>query len=166
MIWIDYALIIIIVLSALYGFYRGIIKEILSLVGWVFSYWVALKYSHNLTGLFEGLISNEGLLYGITFAAILIITLIVCTIVSYVVGRFIKFSGMGFVDRGIGSLFGVVRGLVIVTAMVFFGNMTPLAGGQEWTQSSLIGPFNDLAMWATDFRSDVTDRKLPSIEER
>jgi len=166
MTWLDYTLIIIIVLSALYGFFRGIVKEILSLVGWVFSFWVALKYSHNLTGIFEGMIANDGLLYGVSFVALLLITLIVCMIVSYVAGKFIKLTGIGFVDRGVGAVFGIFRGLLMVTALVFFGNMTPLAAGEKWGQSMLIGPFKEIATWAMDFRTDDIKRDLPKVEER
>jgi len=166
MIWIDYTLIIIIALSALYGFFRGIVREILSLIGWVFSFWVALKYSHNLTGLFEGMGANEGLLYGVSFVALLLLTLIACTLISYVTGKFIKLSGMGFVDRGIGAVFGIFRGLLIATALVLFGKMTPLADGQQWAQSILVGPFNEIAVWAMDFRSVDASRSLPPVEER
>ena len=166
MIWLDYALIIIIAASALFGFFRGIVREILSLIGWVFSFWVALRFSHNLTGLFEGMIANEGLLYGVSFVALLIVTLIACMLVSYFVGRFVKLSGLGFVDRGIGAVFGIFRGLLIVTVLVFFGNMTPLAAGESWQQAVLIGPFKDIAVWAMDFRTTDVNKELPPVEER
>jgi len=165
MTWLDDVLIIVIVLSALFGFYRGIIKEILSLVGWVFSYWVALKYSHNLTWLFEGMVSDNGLLHGVSFVALFLITLIVFMIISLIVGRFIKLSGLGFADRGIGAAFGLARGLLIATLLVFFGNMTPLAAGETWGQSTLVGQFKEFSTWAMDFRSTDENRPLPPMEE-
>jgi membrane protein required for colicin V production len=165
MIWLDYVLIIIIALSALYGFFRGIVREILSLIGWVVSFWVALKFSHKLTGLFDGMFSNEGLLYGVSFVALLLITLIAFTIVSMIIGRFVKLTGLGLVDRGIGAVFGIGRGVLIVAALVFFGNMTPLAAGEAWNQSALIGPFKEFATWATDFRSKDANKILPPVDE-
>ncbi len=165
MTWLDYALIIIVALSALFGFYRGIVKEVLSLVGLVFSFWVALKYSQNLTGFFSGMIENDSFLYGVSFVALLLITLALWAIITFVVGRFIRLSGIGAIDRGFGAVFGVFRGLLIVTVMVFFGNMTPLAAGELWQQSVLIGPFKDVASWAMDFRSNDADRVLPPVDE-
>jgi membrane protein required for colicin V production len=165
MTWVDYVLIVAIVLSALFGFYRGIIKEILSLVGWVFSYWVALKFSHNLTGLFEDMVANKTLLQGISFAALFLVTLIVFMIISFIIGRFIRLSGLGPIDRGIGAVFGLARGALIATLLVFFGNMTPLAAGEAWSGSALVGSLSDFATWATDFRSSDKNRILPPVEE-
>lgn len=166
MIWVDYVLIAIIALSALFGLFRGIVREILSLVGWALSFWIALKYSHNLNSVFDGIIASDGLLYGVSFVTLLIISLIACAIVNYAISKFVNLSGIGFIDRGIGAVFGVFRGLLIATVLVFFGNMTPLSAGQLWSQSRLIGPFNEIATWATDFRSVDADRVLPEVEER
>ena len=166
MTWLDYVLIIVIVLSALFGFYRGIIKEILSLIGWVFSFWVALKFSQDVSGLFEGMISDSGLLYGVSFVALFLITLVVFMIISFVVGRFIKLSGLNSVDRGIGAVFGLLRGLLIATLLVFFGGTTPLSARESWQGSTLVGPFKEMADWAMDFRSTDPDHVLPPVEER
>lgn len=167
MTWFDYALIIIIALSALVGLYRGIIREILSLVGWVLSFWLAIRYSHYLSGTFEGTIANDELRYGLSYATILVVSLIVFMIASYFVGKVFSLPGVGFVNRSIGMLFGVFRGLLIATILVFFGNMTAYANDPLWKQSTLIPTFSEIATWAMDFRSKNEDgAEMPEIEER
>ncbi|HEY4731799.1 MAG TPA: CvpA family protein [Gammaproteobacteria bacterium] len=165
MTWLDYTLLIIIALSALYGFYRGIVREILSLVVWVFSFWVAVRYAHYLAGTFEGTIANDELRYGLSYAMLLIVSLIVCTIAGYFAGKIFSLPGIGFVNRSIGMLFGIFRGLLIATILVFFGNMTAYAGDPLWQQSTLIATFSKFATWAMDFRSG-DETEMPEIEER
>ena len=72
MIWVDYAIIAILVLSAGISVLRGFLKEAISLLGWVLAFWLALTFADDISGLFASTISQPSMRHGLAFFAILI----------------------------------------------------------------------------------------------
>ena len=67
MIWLDYALLTVVALSALYSVFRGFVREVMSLLGWVLSFWMAIKFSDPVAGLFDGIIESPGARFSLAF---------------------------------------------------------------------------------------------------
>ncbi|MDH5180640.1 MAG: CvpA family protein [Gammaproteobacteria bacterium] len=150
MIWVDFIIIGIIILSAIVSSIRGFVREALSLAGWVVAFWVALTFSGGLSLLFERSITDPVLRLIASFLLLFVATLIVASIVSYFSIQLVERSGMTRADRSIGVVFGVLRGILIVTAMVMFSGLTPFPQTPSWDNSFLLYYFEGLAVWLRD----------------
>jgi len=148
--WIDIAIILIIVLSAVISSIRGFAKEALSLFGWVFAFWVSMSFSSGLALMFTDTIADPILRLIVAFLMLFIASLIVSTILNYFVIQFVQRTGMMGADRSIGIVFGVLRGMLIVTAMVMFSGLTPFPQTPSWDSSFLLYYFEGFAVWLRD----------------
>src|ERR1700761_4282453 len=113
----DYAILTILFVSAVLGLVRGFLREVASLLIWVAGFWVAVCYAPSLADLFKFVkTAGDRLLLG--YGVILLLTLIVSTIVGMFLKKLVESSGSSAGDRSLGTLFGVARGVVIVTTLI------------------------------------------------
>jgi membrane protein required for colicin V production len=150
MMWLDYALLIIVALSALYSVFRGFVREVLSLIGWVLSFWVAIKFSDYVAGYLEGIIEIPGVRFAAAFLLLFLGIMIGSIFVSRLVVNLVRMGGLRGFDRFVGAGFGVARGLIIITVLVLLGGLSPLSQESVWQQSLMVPYLQKFATWATD----------------
>ena len=150
MIWLDSALLIIVGLSALYSVFRGFVREVLSLIGWVLSFWVAIKFSGHVAGYFDAYIDIPGVRFVTAFLLLFLGIMVASIFVSRLVVRLVRLGGLRGFDRFIGAGFGVARGLVIVTVLVLLGGLSPLSQETAWQQSRMVPYLQKVASWVTE----------------
>lgn len=147
MFWIDYLIIGIISLSALISLVRGFVREALSLVTWGCAFFVSSHFYPHLALYFSGF-EDQLVRNGVAIAALFIATLIVGAIVNYSISLLVQKTGLSGTDRILGICFGALRGVLIVSAILFFlDTFTPLAQSAEWKQSELIPKFRHIISW-------------------
>lgn len=146
MTWIDIAVVAIIALSALFGLFRGFVREVLSLVVWVFSFWTASRYSDALAAYF-GPIPHPDLRLAAAFLTLLLAALIAGFLVTAMAVRLIRASVLSGPDRTLGALFGLLRGVLVVTILAMV--TAPMTQTRTWDESRFAGPFKILATWAS-----------------
>ena len=146
-IWIDYCVIGLIILSALIGLLRGLIREVFSLVLWGAASWLGLHYNHGFSVYLEPVIPVSSARLVVSFLVIFIGTLVVGGMIVFLLGKLVAGTGLGGTDRLAGLLFGVARGVLIVAVLVVLAGVTPLPADPWWKQSKLIPPFQSLALW-------------------
>lgn len=152
MIWIDYLIIGIILISSLASLMRGLIKEVLSFIAWIVAFWVALRFSHQVVQWFPSSFSiPPSIQLAITFFLLLLSTLVLAAITNSFLGKLVETVGLTGVDNVLGAFFGFFRGVAIVTILVLFAGMTPIPQDPWWQSSKLIGYFQDLAIWTQSF---------------
>ena len=122
--WLDGIILGILVLSVLIGLMRGLVAEVLSLVAWIAAFWVAAVFGPDVAGLFENSISlpmaRIALGYAICFFGVLLLGMLV----RFAARRLIWSTGLSGIDRLLGVLFGFVRGVLVVTILVFLVGLT------------------------------------------
>ena len=150
MIWIDYTIIGLILISSVIGLLRGLIREAFSLVIWVVAIWVGLTFSREFSGFLEGMIDYPSARIAAAFAVLFFITLILGSLISYLLGELVKKTGLTGSDRFAGMIFGIARGLVVVAIIIMLAGLTPLPEDSWWKESVLIPPFQALAVWLRD----------------
>lgn len=150
MIWIDYTIIGLILISSVIGLLRGLIREAFSLIIWVVAIWVGLTFSREFSGFLEGLIDYPSARIAAAFAVLFFITLILGALISYLLGELVKKTGLTGSDRFAGMIFGIARGLVVVAIIIMLAGLTPLPEDSWWKESVLIPPFQALAVWLRD----------------
>lgn len=138
MIWIDYAILTIICISALVGLMRGLIREVFSLLSWIAALWVGLYFSAALSLELKEWISHSGIRVVTAFAILFLATLVLGKAVGYLIGSLIDQSPLGGVNRLGGMLFGCARGLLLVLILVLVADSLRLSHQAWWRQSQFL----------------------------
>lgn len=143
----DYVIIGMIVFSVLVSTMRGFVREALSLVAWIVSFWVAVTFYHPLADQLKPYISNASIQTGAAFLILLVGTLILGAIVNFVLSQFIEKTGLTGTDRMIGVIFGFARGVLLIAVLLLFGRLTPMPQDTWWQTSVLIPRFTPIEVW-------------------
>lgn len=146
--WVDIFVLTVLGISALLSLFRGLVREVLSLVSWVIAGWSAYKFSGPVGASLASAITMPSLRTAVAFVGILVGVLLLFGILNFLLGKLIESTGLGATDRMLGVLFGVVRGAAIVTLLVMFAGLTPLPKDPWWRQSLFLPHFEALAKLA------------------
>jgi len=150
MIWIDFTFIGLVFIFFVIGLRRGFIEEVFSLLFWLLAIWVGLGFSREFSVFLQSAISHPIARMGASFAALFVITLGFGGLIGFLLSVLTKKARLTFMDRFGGMFLGVIRGLVVVTVVVLLAGLTPLPKDSWWTKSTLIPPFQLLAVWLRD----------------
>ena len=157
----DYIVLGIISVSALLSITRGLVHEIISLLAWIIAFFVASRYSTEVEPFLFGLIENESIRMLTAFVVTFFVVLLITMLVSRLLSTLVRSVGLGLIDRILGALFGLSRGLVIVLFLVLTAGFTPLPQQPFWQQAVLSEPLEimaaDIIPWLPgDFRSLIS----------
>jgi len=150
LIWIDYAILGLIGLSAIIGLFRGLVREAFSLLTWIVAVAVAVHFSRDFASYFDSLISVPSARIAASFAVLFLVTLILGGLINFLLSELVEKTGLTGTDRLLGLLFGVARGMVVIAVLVVLAGLTPLPEDPWWNEASLIQPFESLAVWLRD----------------
>lgn len=145
LIWIDYAILTVICISALLGLMRGLIQETFSLISWIAALWVGLHYYPLLAIWLEALMPHPGIRAVTAFAVLFLITLILGKVVGYLIGTLIDQSLLRGLNRLGGLLFGGARGLLLILILILVADALELPHQDWWRQSRFLP---SLERWA------------------
>ena len=147
----DIAVLVIIALSAVLGWWRGFMYELFSLLGWVAAYIVARTSSAQLLPYIPLAIADPGLRGATAFAAMFIAILIVAAIFAWFLSKLAKFAGLAGLDGKFGAMFGVARGVLLVLALVWLGGLTNLPQQSWWKNAWSSKPLQQAAQYAKEY---------------
>src|SRR6185312_1908576 len=145
--WLDGIILVILGLSVLIGLMRGLVAELLSLVIWVAAFWLAALFGPDVAALFDNAISLPVARICLGYAICFFGVLLLGAIVRFAARKLIWSTGLTGIDRLLGVLFGFVRGVLVVTIMVFLVGLTAVTREPWWQQSSLLPQFQGTAAW-------------------
>ena len=151
MVWIDIAIIALVVLSAVLSLFRGFVKEALALASWLVALWVAMLFYADLAVVLSQWIAEPSLQNIAAFSILFISVLLLGALVNYLAGKLVAKTGLTGTDRMLGAVFGVTRGAFIVALMVLFAGLTPMPQDPWWQDSQLLGYFQEFAMWIREY---------------
>lgn len=145
--WLDYSFIGILVISIIISIFRGLTKEVLSLLIWVVAFWLAYHYVDLGAGYLEPYIELPSARHLISFVGILIASLMIGGLINFIITKLIKSTGLSVTDRFLGMFFGALRALVIIVVITFFIKATPLSEDPWWQESKLAPYSGKISEW-------------------
>ena len=154
-VWFDAVVLAALVLSLGLGIFRGLVREILSLSSWIISIWLAYVYGDDLAIVVVPWVESERLSGLIGYVVVFVTVLVLLSLVGALLLKLFRIAGLSGTSRLLGGLFGFLRGLVIVTVLLFSAEWTP-ATSQAWFRDSQIVPYFDVPL--TWFKSRVVNQ--------
>ncbi len=124
---IDIVVIVIVLISAFVALLRGLVRETFSIFEWVASAYAALRLAPIFQPMLAGIVEPPWLAWAAVFGATLLAVLIPLSILTHRFSEVVKRSEIGPVDRVLGFVFGIGRGLVVVgLAYIAYASLVPL----------------------------------------
>ncbi len=145
--WFDLTIIAILSISVVVSLFRGLIREVFSLMIWIGAFWLAWTFVDNGATWLQPYIELPSARHLIAFVALFLAALIVGGLINYLVGKMITKTGLGATDRFFGMFFGLGRGVLAVTLIILFLQATPLSQDPWWNESKLQPQFSKVANW-------------------
>lgn len=155
---IDWIIVAVLIVSSLISIKRGFAKEAMSLASWLIALIIARLFSDNLASLLTAWLANEAHRYTVAFVILFIATLIVGSLINHLLGEFIKITGLSGTDRALGTVFGLLRGIVIIVAILALGRLFAL--DQFWQDSILVPYFEPVIRWVGENLHKASDAIL------
>jgi membrane protein required for colicin V production len=130
---LDIGLIVIMLVSGLLAMVRGFMREILSIIAWILAAGATLYAYSKLLPLAKQYFNNDIVATVAVIAGVFLVTLLVVSILTVRVSDMVLDSRVGALDRTLGFLFGLGRGLIIVVvAYMFFDWLVPDRSKPDW----------------------------------
>jgi len=145
MVWLDYLLIAVVVVSMLVGLFRGAVRELLGLLVWVAAYLLMLRLAPLLEPHLAGSIESQTTRMVVAHAAIFIAVLVLGAILVSLTSMLVRSVGLGGIDRLLGGVYGALRGVFMLAAAVLVTGASPLRQEPWWNQSTLVPELQPLA---------------------
>jgi len=134
---LDIILLLVMLVSGLLAMIRGFMREILSIGAWIIAALVTLYGYSRLLPVAKSYFNSDMVSAGVTVGGIFLLTLLIVSVVTVRVSDMILDSRVGALDRTLGFLFGLGRGLVIVVvAFLFFAWLVPDRSQPEWVRGA------------------------------
>ena len=140
MSWFDYGVLAILGFSMLVGVLRGLLRELIMLLGWIAAFVLATLFTGQITPLMPESLGPV-LAPPLAFLAIFIAVLLAAGFIALLLTLLAKSAGMGALNRLMGAGFGLVRGLLVVLALVLVAGLTPLPKEPFWKNAVSSGAF-------------------------
>ena len=134
---IDYAIIVIILLSICFGCFRGFIRELLSLIGWFLAFYTANFFTDSLYQYIPFAL-DDTIKYIAGYFIIFLLVLIFASIIIKLINKFIKSVGLSFSNFILGGFFGFTRGVLIIFVMILLLEKTSFSLNPGWAKSTYI----------------------------
>ncbi len=144
---IDILIAVAIVISIVVGLVRGFVKEAISIAALVFAIWAALYFGPAIGGVSESWLSSTELQMWFGRILVFAVILVLGGLVGWAISKLVRLSVLSGMDRFLGSLFGVARGVLLVAVAIIGGQFAGFDNDEWWYQSRLIPHLEIVADW-------------------
>src|ERR1700743_1017422 len=131
--YIDPIVAAVLFVAAVCATYRGFVSETLSIFAWAAAAFATLFFGPKLAPVARGLFASPLLGVLVGYAAIFLVVLLPLSFMSFRFSQSVKNSPVGALDRALGAVFGIVRGLAIIgLAYIAFSSVIPVRNQPDW----------------------------------
>ena len=159
---LDWVFVAVLLASMLIGAWRGLVYEVLSLTGWVVSFFVAQWFAPDMAELLPMGESPGALRYAAGFVVVFVGSVFVCGFFAWLGKKLVDAIGLRPADRTLGAAFGVLRGLVLLLAVAVVVGITPMREAVWWQESQGAPVLSEMLRGLKPALPDEFGRHLPS----
>jgi membrane protein required for colicin V production len=141
----DYVVLAIVAFSILMSVIRGLVREVLAIAAWIAAFVAASVFAADIAAALAPRIADERMRLLAAFAGSFVVVLLAVSLLAMLVARLVRGAGFGLEDRLLGGVFGLARGVLVVTVLVLAAGLTALPRQPEWRNALLSGPFEAFA---------------------
>lgn len=156
--WIFAALLLV---SMLVGAWRGLVYEVLSLAGWVAAFLAAQWLASDVAARLPMGEASETMRYAAGFILVFVGSLFVCGFLAWLTKKLVEAVGLRPVDRTLGAVFGVLRGLLVLLVLVVMAGLMQLHQADWWQESRGAVLLSDLLQGLKPVLPEELGRHLP-----
>lgn len=149
--WVDFTIIGIVFFSVIIGFFRGFLREAVSLIIWLSAVIIPFKFVDCMQAYLKTWIVSYTIRYAMTLVALFLAVFIIGIFLNMVIHALVSKSGLSITDRLLGVFFGTVRGLFIVAVLLTFVSVVNIQDSSELAQSRLVPEFKTIITWLNQF---------------
>lgn len=135
----DGAFLGVLAVSLAIGAWRGLVYEILSVLGWALSFYLAQWFAPAVATVLPLQSASDSVRYAAAFVLVFIVSVFVAGLLAVLIKKLVEAIGLRPVDRTLGAAFGLVRGLILLLAVTVVINMTALRSSAWWQESQGAG---------------------------
>lgn len=154
----DFAVIAISLISLSLGLWRGLVYEVLSLLGWPLAFVLSRMFAGDVAPMMPG--AEGAVRIALAYAAVFIAALIVWAILVWLVSKLVKAAGLGWLDRILGGVFGIVRGALVVLVLVWLAGLTQMPEQPFWRTAQTSRMAEDAALLTKAWLPDSIARRI------
>ena len=145
---LDLIVLLVLVLAVVRGLMRGMIDTLFSLVAWILAFVLSKWGAVWVAPLLPIGVESTGIRYFAGFAVIFLVVLIGVLLLGHGLATLVKAVGLGSVDKVLGGVLGLAKGLVILTGFTLAAGLTSLPRTDFWKQAMLSGSLQAMAQRA------------------
>lgn len=131
----DWVLLAVLGFSMLLGAWRGLVYEVLSVLGWAASFFAAQYLAPTVAGWLPLQSSSNTVRYAAAFVLVFVAGVFAAGLLAFLLKKLIEAMGLRPVDRTMGAAFGLVRGVILLMAAAVVIDMTALKNSEWWQES-------------------------------
>ena len=153
--------------SMLLGLWRGLIYEVMALLGWPLAFVLSRLFVDDLTALLPSLFdfSTSSTVQDISLAAAsyalaFIGVLLVWGILTKLLSKVMKAAGAGWTDRILGGLFGTLRGGLVILVMVWTVGLTSFSSHPFWQEALMSRTLENVALLTKAWLPDIIAQRI------
>ncbi|MEK6805385.1 MAG: CvpA family protein [Pseudomonadota bacterium] len=135
---IDWCILGVVLVSAIVGVFRGLVREVLGLAGLALSVFVAWRFGELLAPRLTFISTLPSVRAMAASVILFVVCWLICMLLTVLLVKLVRGTGLSLPDRLLGSGFGALRGIVVVAVLVMLAGMTPLKNDPWWQQSQFI----------------------------
>jgi membrane protein required for colicin V production len=132
---LDWVFLAVLAASLLLGAWRGLVYEVLSVMGWIAAFILAQWLAPDAAAMLPMGKAGEAVRYVAGFVVVFIAVVFTAGLVAWAIKRLVQAVGLRPIDRTLGAMFGLLRGVVLLLATAVVVHMTPFKRADWWTES-------------------------------
>jgi membrane protein required for colicin V production len=157
---------IILLVSGFLGFLRGFVREAISLLAWLVGLWFAWHFAYLVYPMLGGALAQPGVREWTARAVVLFLVLLAGAGVGALANYFTRrASGLAIMDRTLGTIFGLMRGVVVVGLLVIGGRVVHLDLEPWWGRTKSMPVAEAVANWLEGYARPAAEELLDRANE-